>query len=181
MAWSGSFAFAFEHADGHLRAVCGMNPFDSAYRLQPNVTMATPAMTWAWSDAGKGPMSRNVHRWARRHVLRGGGAARPVLLNNWEATYFDFDQAKLVSLLDGAKAVGADAFLLDDGWFGNAHPRNDDSAGLGDWQPNAKKLPDGIRYLTDQAEHTATCGSASGSSRKWSTRGRTCSPPTRIG
>ena len=152
LAWSGSFQFAFENADGTLRALCGMNPYDSTYRLPPGQTLRTPAMTWAWSDAGKGDASRHVHRWARRHVLRHGAATRPVLLNNWEATGFKFDEAKLVALFDGAKAVGAETFLLDDGWFGNAHPRNADNAGLGDWQPNATKLPHGIAYLADQAE-----------------------------
>ena len=151
LAWSGSFALAFERADGHVRAVCGANSFASAYRLPPNVTFRTPAMVWAYSDHGKGAVSRNVHRWARQHVLRGGGRPRPVLLNNWEATEFKFDEPKLVSLFEQGRAVGADVFLLDDGWFGNTHPRDDDHAGLGDWQVNARKLPRGLSYLTDEA------------------------------
>ena len=151
LAWSGNFQFAFEHAEGTLRAVCGMNPYQSTYRLPPSQTLTTPKMVWAWSDAGKGEVSRNVHRWARQHVLRNGTAPRPILLNNWEATFFKFDEAKIVSLFDGAKALAAETFLLDDGWFGNNHPRDNDDAGLGDWQPNAKKLPHGISYLTEQA------------------------------
>jgi alpha-galactosidase len=152
LAWSGNFRLAFENGDGHLRAICGVDPFESAYRLPANQTFTTPAMVWAWSDAGKGDVSRNVHRWARRHVLRNGAATRPVLLNNWESTFFKFDEAKLVSLFDGARAVGAETFLLDDGWFGNKHPRDTDHAGLGDWQPNARKLPHGIGYLTEQSQ-----------------------------
>ena len=74
------------------------------------------------------------------------------LLNNWEATYFDFDENKLVGLFKGAKKLGVDMFLLDDGWFGNKHPRNDDHAGLGDWQENVKKLPHGIGHLVKEAD-----------------------------
>ena len=81
-----------------------------------------------------------------------GKGSRLTLLNNWEATYFDFDQDKLVSLFGGAKEIGVDMFLLDDGWFGNKYPRNDDRAGLGDWQVNKKKLPDGIPFLVKKAE-----------------------------
>jgi alpha-galactosidase len=152
LAWSGSFQFAFEIADGHLRAICGMNPFDSSYRLAANQILVTPAMLWSYSAEGSGPMSRNFHRWARKYTLRDGDVPRPVLLNNWEATHFDFTQAKLVSLFDGAKEIGAETFLLDDGWFGNNHPRNNDRAGLGDWQVNSSKLRNGIGYLTDQAQ-----------------------------
>jgi alpha-galactosidase len=84
--------------------------------------------------------------------VRDGDTPRPVLLNNWEATYFDFDEQKIVSLFDGAKELGMELFLLDDGWFGNNHPRNNDRAGLGDWQVNKKKLPHGLSYLADEAK-----------------------------
>jgi alpha-galactosidase len=73
-------------------------------------------------------------------------------LNNWEATYFDFDENKIASLFKDATELGVDLFLLDDGWFGNKYPRNNDRAGLGDWQENIKKLPSGIGYLVSQAE-----------------------------
>ena len=69
---------------------------------------------------------------------------RMTLLNNWENTYFDFDEQKLNNLFGQAKSLGVDLFLLDDGWFGNRYPRNDDKAGLGDWQANRSKLPGGI-------------------------------------
>jgi alpha-galactosidase len=75
-------------------------------------------------------------------------------LNNWEATYFDFDEEKLTALIKDGKKLGVDLFLLDDGWFGNKYPRNYDSAGLGDWQVNVKKLPHGIGYLINEAEAT---------------------------
>ncbi|MGN6367504.1 MAG: alpha-galactosidase [Phycisphaerae bacterium] len=154
LAWSGSFQLAFEiqTESNRLRALCGMNPYDSAYHLAPNTLFKTPAMLWSFSDHGKGQISRNFHRWARTYGVRDGNSPRPVLLNNWEATHMDFDQDKLVSLFDGAKAVGAECFLLDDGWFGNGeHARDNDRAGLGDWQPNTKKLPHGVEALADEA------------------------------
>jgi alpha-galactosidase len=108
-------------------------------------------MLWTWSDHGEGQVSRNFHHWAMLHGLRDGAQPRPVLLNNWEATYFDFNENKLVSLLDGARDLGVELFLLDDGWFGNQYPRNDDRAGLGDWQVNTNKLPRGLSFLAGQA------------------------------
>lgn len=153
LAWSGSFAFAFDlDHNNRLRALCGINPLGSAYRLAAGKTFTTPAMLWTWSDAGKGQVSRNFHRWARRYGIREGDRPRPVLLNNWEATLMDFNEEKIVSLFDGAKELGVDLFLLDDGWFGNRHPRDNDRAGLGDWEVNAKKLPHGLGYLADEAK-----------------------------
>jgi alpha-galactosidase len=153
LAWSGSFAFAFDlDHNNRLRALCGINPLGSAYRLDPGRTFATPAMLWTWSGAGKGQVSRNFHRWARRYGIRDGAKPRPVLLNNWEATFMDFNEEKIVSLFDGAKELGVDLFLLDDGWFGNKHPRDNDRTGLGDWEVNAKKLPHGLSHLADEAK-----------------------------
>ena len=152
LAWSGSFQFAFEvDMKNRLRALSGINPFGSQYRLVSDQTFSTPAMLWSWSNQGKGQVSRNFHHWARRYGMRDGDKPRPVLLNNWEATGFNFNEARLVGLFDGARVLGADTFLLDDGWFGNQHPRNDDKAGLGDWQVNTNKLPHGLSYLAEEA------------------------------
>jgi alpha-galactosidase len=154
LAWSGSFQFAFDvDSNNRLRALCGINPFASEYRLAAGKVFRTPSMLWTWSAAGKGQVSRNFHRWARKYGTRDGDQPRPVLLNNWEATHMDFDESKIVSLFDNAKELGVDLFLLDDGWFGNKHPRNADNAGLGDWQVNAKKLPHGLSFLADEAKN----------------------------
>jgi alpha-galactosidase len=153
LAWPGNFQLAFEIDEKRrLRALTGINPFGAAYWLAPGKTFTTPAMIWTWSGAGKGPVSRNLHRWARRYAIRDGSKPRPVLLNNWEATHFDFDEAKIVSLFNGARELGAELFLLDDGWFGNRHPRNDDHAGLGDWEVNQQKLPHGLSFLAGEAK-----------------------------
>ena len=157
LAWSGNFQFAFDlDWNNRLRALCGINPFASEYRLPKGKTFVTPAMLLTWSDEGKGQVSRNFHRWAKRYGIREGAKPRPVLLNNWEATGMTFDEAKIVSLFDGAKELNVDLFLLDDGWFGNKHPRNNDRAGLGDWQVDAKKLPQGLSYLAREAAGRGT-------------------------
>jgi len=153
LAWSGNFQLAFEVDQARrLRALAGINPFGAQYRLPPGKTFTTPGMLWAWSDAGKGAVSRNLHRWARRYGIRDGDKPRPVLLNNWEATHFDFDEQKIVSLFDGARELGAELFLLDDGWFASKYPRDDDRAGLGDWEVNQRKLPHGLSYLAGEAK-----------------------------
>jgi alpha-galactosidase len=153
LEWSGSFEIAFEQdPKNHLRALCGINPLGEQYHLERGEVFKTPAMLWTWSGGGKGRVSRNFHRWALRYGIRDGGKPRPVLLNNWEATGMNFDENLIVSLFDGAKEIGADTFLLDDGWFGNAHPRNRDNAGLGDWQANTNKLPRGLSYLAGETQ-----------------------------
>ncbi|MFO1513141.1 MAG: alpha-galactosidase [Verrucomicrobiota bacterium] len=151
LAWSGSFRFAFDNFATGLRAVCGINPFASAYHLKSGEKFTTPTMIWTWSDRGLGDMSRKLHRWAREFALRDGYQPRTVLLNNWEATGFDFDFDRIVSLYDPAKEIGTELFLLDDGWFANKYPRVNDNAGLGDWQPNWKRLPKGLAPLAAEA------------------------------
>jgi alpha-galactosidase len=152
LKWSGSFQLEFEvDWNNRLRALCGINPAASEYHLEKGHTFVTPGMLWTWSGQGKGQVSRNFHRWARRYGIRDGDKPRPVLFNNWEATGFDFNEQAIVSLFEGARRLGGDLFLLDDGWFGNRHPRDNDRAGLGDWQVNTNKLPHGLSYLASEA------------------------------
>jgi len=153
LAWSSNFKLDFE-IDSHknLRLIAGINPFASEYSLAPNVIFKTPSLIYALSNNGTGEASRNLHDWARKHRLLDGQGERLTLLNNWEATYFDFDENKITGLFKDAKDLGVDLFLLDDGWFGNKYPRNNDDAGLGDWQENKKKLPSGLGYLVKEAQ-----------------------------
>jgi len=153
LAWTGNFKIEFEK-DGfnNLRLIAGINPYASQYQLAANSSFETPAFIYAYSRNGVGTASRNLHSWARNYRIPDGNGSRQTLLNNWEATYFDFDETKLTGLFKGAKELGVDLFLLDDGWFGNKYPRNDDRAGLGDWQENRKKLPNGIPFLVNEAE-----------------------------
>jgi alpha-galactosidase len=153
LAWTGNFKIDFEK-DGfnNLRLIAGINPYASQYHLAGNTSFETPALIYSYSDRGLGTASRNLHSWARNYRIPDGTGSRQTLLNNWEATYFDFDENKLTGLFKGAKELGVDLFLLDDGWFGNKYPRNDDRAGLGDWQENKKKLPHGVPFLVDEAK-----------------------------
>ncbi len=153
LGWTGSFQLLFEIDNSNsLRMISGMNPFASEYYLKPNEKFTTPEFIFTFSSKGKGQASRNFHSWARNYGVMDGHQNRLTLLNNWEATYFDFDEKKLTDLFGGAKELGVDLFLLDDGWFGNKYPRSNDKAGLGDWQETQTKLPHGLGYLVEQAE-----------------------------
>lgn len=153
LGWSGNFQLLFELDEKNsLRAISGINPFASEYSLQPGKIFKTPSFIFTYSDKGKGLASRNLHKWARNYGVLDGNKTRLTLLNNWETTYFAFDEPKLSGLLDDTKKMGLDLFLLDDGWFANKYPRNNDRAGLGDWQENKAKLPNGLGYLVKEAE-----------------------------
>ncbi|MCF7847268.1 MAG: alpha-galactosidase [Kiritimatiellales bacterium] len=153
LAWSGNYRLCFElDSLNILHMNAGMNPFGSAYHVESGKTFETPRFTFTYSANGKGPVTRRFHRWARRYSLRDGDMPRPVVLNSWEGAYFTFDEDTLTKMMTHAAGLGVEMFVLDDGWFGNKYPRNNDKAGLGDWQVNKKKLPRGIDYLIDHAE-----------------------------
>ncbi|GAB3902375.1 alpha-galactosidase [Larkinella knui] len=153
LAWSGNYQIQFEVDPlQNLRLIAGINPYASEYMLAPDKEFVTPAFLFTYSNSGKGQASRNLHRWARKFRIPQGEGNRLTLLNNWEATYFDFNEEKLTTLFKDGKKLGVDLFLLDDGWFANKYPRNDDHTGLGDWQENKQKLPHGLGYLVKEAE-----------------------------
>ena len=153
--WSGNFRVDLELDPlNNLRLIAGMNNAGSHYSLKPSEAFITPAFLYTFSTHGKGDASRKLQRWARENRILNGTGSRLTLLNNWEATFFDFDESKLAGLIRDVKKLGVELFLLDDGWFGNKYPRNGDNAGLGDWQENRKKLPSGIGYLVKEAKTT---------------------------
>ena len=153
LGWTGNFRFTFEvDHKGELRVISGINPYASKRTLQKGETFVTPEFIFTLSDSGRGKASRNFHDWARDHQLYKGNDTRMTLLNNWEATYFDFDEEKLIRLIGEAKELGVDMFLLDDGWFANKYPRHSDTQGLGDWEETRDKLPNGIGALTKAAK-----------------------------
>ena len=116
LRWSGSFQFAFDvDWNKNLRLLTGMNPLGSQYNLERGGTFTTPAILYTYSKQGKGEASRRFQRWAMANAIRDAEKDRPVLLNNWEATHCDFDEDRLKQLFDGARQVGAELFLLDDG------------------------------------------------------------------
>lgn len=153
LGWTGNFSFVFEVDNkNQLRIVSGINPYASEYSLKPNELFRTPDFYFTYSFNGKGEASRNFHDWARQHQVKDGNKDRMTLLNNWEATYFDFDETKLETLMGDAVELGVDMFLLDDGWFANKYPRSGDHQGLGDWGVTTGKLPNGIAHLTKVAK-----------------------------
>ncbi len=158
VAWGGNTRFGLDlrprpeaGAPRDLRLRAGANPAGAEYVLDPGRRFVTPTVAWTWSTRGRGEVTRRFHRWTRGRVLRDPERVRPIVANNWEATFFDFDQDRIVDLIGRAADLGADVFLLDDGWFGTAHPRDDDTTGLGDWDPDPRKLPNGLAPLADAA------------------------------
>ena len=155
IAWSGNFKYTFDiDNNNELRIISGINEFASEYNLEPGKTFKTPVFIYTFSNQGKGQASRNLHAWARKYGLKDGEKPRLTLLNNWETTFFDFDENKLANMFTDAKTLGVDMFLLDDGWFGNKYPRSGSTSGLGDWQATKSKLPNGIGFLMEKAKET---------------------------
>lgn len=134
---------------GRMRIVAGINPDTFGWKLESGETFQTPEAVMTYSGAGFSGISRHMHRFVRRHIVRGYWAdrERPVLLNSWEAAYFDIDEKKLLKLAKKAKECGMELFVMDDGWFGH---RNDDTSSLGDWYENTAKLPGGIERLSEK-------------------------------
>lgn len=133
--------------DGNPRALLGIHPEGFAWLLAPGESFCTPEAYLCYAPDGLRGMSRRFHRFVRRQITRGPWAAspRPLLINNWEGTYFHFDEDKLLSIAGAAKQTGIDLFVLDDGWFGR---RNDDHSSLGDWTDDLSKLPEGLAGLS---------------------------------
>lgn len=152
LVYSGSFLGQIEVDHNKVvRLNMGINPFDFSWLLETNEEFQTPEAVMVYSDAGLNGMSQTYHRLYAKRLCRGTyrDCKRPVLVNNWEATYFQFDTQKLLQIADVAKELGIDLFVLDDGWFGK---RDDDGSSLGDWYVNEKKLPGGLQYLGEELD-----------------------------
>lgn len=128
------------------RVYMGLNDYDFSWILEPGKDFQTPEVVMVYSSEGFGGMSRTMHDLYRRYLVRGRyrDEVRPILANNWEATYFDFDEDKILALAKEAADFGVELFVLDDGWFGR---RDNDDCSLGDWSVYKEKLPDGIAGL----------------------------------
>lgn len=153
LGWTGNFSFTFEVDNvGNLRVIPAINSYASNYELAKGEVFTTPEFIFTLSHQGTGEGSRNFQEWARNYQLKDGKGSRLSLLNNWENTGFDFNEDILVDLIRETKELGVDMFLLDDGWFGNKYKRSGDTAGLGDWETTADKLPGGINALVQAAQ-----------------------------
>lgn len=150
LVYSGSFlAEAAVNNFGHTRLSIGLHPDMCHWRLAPGESFQTPEALLVYSDQGLNGMSQAFHALIRQRVCRGywRDRQRPVLINNWEGTYFDFTEEKLLAIAEKARDIGVELFVLDDGWFGK---RNTDTCSLGDWVVNLDKLPGGIRGLSEK-------------------------------
>lgn len=150
LVYSGNF-LAQAEVDQYktTRISMGINPFDFSWLLKANESFQTPEVVMVYSSNGLGEMSRTYHRLYRKRLCRGvyRDKTRPILVNNWEATYFDFNAEKIESIGKAAKELGIELFVLDDGWFGK---RDDDKSSLGDWFVDKNKLPNGLNDLASK-------------------------------
>jgi alpha-galactosidase len=152
LVYSGNFlAEAEVGLYGTTRARLGINPEGFAWTLEPGADFSTPEAVLAWSNDGLDGLSAAYHGLYRERLARGSwrDKPRPVLINNWEGTYFAFDEQKLVDIATVARDLGIELFVLDDGWFG---ARDDDTSSLGDWVVDRRKLPNGIDGLGRRIE-----------------------------
>ena len=148
--YSGNFLAQVEKNQfDSLRILMGIHPENFEWKLEPGEELQTPEVVMTYSAAGLGAMTRNLHDLYRGHLIRSPykDKKRPILINNWEATYFNFDTEKLLAIAREAKKSGIEMLVMDDGWFGH---RNDDNTSLGDWYVNEEKLQGGLKHLVDE-------------------------------
>lgn len=152
LIYSGSYALTAEVGSmGSVRVQGGINDFGFSWELEGGKSFETPQAALCYSGAGLGTLSRSYADFLREFVINPAYVyrRRPVVVNNWEATYFDFNNEKLFAIIDAAPEIGIDTFVLDDGWFGK---RDDDTSGLGDWVVNEKKLKGGLKAVIDRCK-----------------------------
>ena len=150
LVYSGDHATVVEESQyGTTRVIMGINPL--AFEAEVRDSFQTPECILAYSPDGFGRLSRTYHDVFRSNLCRGKwkGKSRPIVVNNWEATVYNFDEQKLLSIVEKASQVGIEMFVLDDGWFGK---RNDENCSLGDWVVNKQKLPSGIKGFADKVK-----------------------------
>lgn len=152
LIYSGCFRIQAE-TDAHdtVRILAGIDPETFDWKLDCGETFQTPEAVLVHTDQGLNHLSQTFHKLYQKRLARGywRDRPRPILNNNWEATYFNFTQDRLIEIAAKAKECGVELFVLDDGWFG---ARSSDTAGLGDWTPNKDRLPDGIKGLAERIE-----------------------------
>lgn len=150
LVYSGNF-FAQAEVTQHkkTRFVMGINPLDFGWLLGVGEEFVAPEAVMVYSDEGIGKMSRTFHDLYRQNLIRGEykDKRRPILINNWEATYFNFDTEKLIAIAKQASQLGIEMLVMDDGWFGH---RESDNSSLGDWFVNENKIKGGLKYLVDE-------------------------------
>ena len=153
LCYSGNYKLRIDtQGDDYHHFFAGINEENSWYNLEKAEVFRTPSLALTYSNEGLSGCSRKFHKWARLHKIANGNTLRKVLLNSWEGVYFDIDEQKMDQMMGDFAAMGGELFVMDDGWFGDKYPRNNDHSSLGDWVVNKRKLPNGVDGLIATAK-----------------------------
>ena len=152
LCWGGNYELRFQTNDSdYHHFFAGILPEHDNVVLAKGQSFATPHLALSFSNDGLSGVSRNFHRWGRKYMLRHGDQERRILLNSWEGVYFDINEDGMKQMMDDIASMGGELFVMDDGWFGDKYPRNNDHTSLGDWTTDTRKLPNGVPGLVKAA------------------------------
>jgi len=152
LCWGGNYELRFQTNDSdYHHFFAGILPEHDNVVLAKGKSFATPHLALSFSNDGLSGVSRNFHRWGRKYMLRHGDQERRILLNSWEGVYFDINEDGMKQMMDDIASMGGELFVMDDGWFGDKYPRNNDHTSLGDWTTDTRKLPNGVPGLVKAA------------------------------
>lgn len=153
LCYTGNYKLRIDTDDSdYHQFYAGINEENSSYSLDKKEVFRTPALAITYSNEGLSGVSRNFHKWGRMYKLAHGNKERDILLNSWEGVYFDINQKGMDQMMEDISSMGGELFVMDDGWFGDKYPRNNDTSSLGDWVVDEKKLPEGIDGLIRDAK-----------------------------
>lgn len=153
LCYTGNYKLRIDTDDSdYHQFYAGINEENSSYSLDKKEVFKTPALAITYSNEGLSGASRNFHKWGRMYKLAHGDKERDILLNSWEGVYFDINQKGMDQMMEDISSMGGELFVMDDGWFGDKYPRNNDTSSLGDWVVDEKKLPEGIDGLIRDAK-----------------------------
>lgn len=153
LCYTGNYKLRIDTDDSdYHQFYAGINEENSSYSLDKKEVFKTPALAITYSNEGLSGVSRNFHKWGRMYKLAHGDKERDILLNSWEGVYFDINQKGMDQMMEDISSMGGELFVMDDGWFGDKYPRNNDTSSLGDWVVDEKKLPEGIDGLIRDAK-----------------------------
>ncbi|MCX4330625.1 MAG: alpha-galactosidase [Muribaculaceae bacterium] len=152
LLWSGNFKTRIDANPYSLTVISGINSEASELTLKPGQSLTTPEFAMVFSTEGKGGVSRAFHKWARKYGMAHGDRQHDILLNSWEGVYFGVNQEVMEQMMTDIANLGGELFVMDDGWFGDKYPRDNDHTSLGDWMVAKKKLPEGVEGLVKAAK-----------------------------
>lgn len=152
LLWSGNFKTRIDADPYSLKVISGINSEASELTLKPGQSLTTPEFAMVFSTEGKGGVSRAFHKWARKYGMAHGDRQHDILLNSWEGVYFGVNQEVMEQMMTDIANLGGELFVMDDGWFGDKYPRDNDHTSLGDWMVAKKKLPEGVEGLVKAAK-----------------------------